>query len=177
MTKQNHLMRAVTVAGLFLCALAAHAVPITNTYHVQLFDTSNPQMQLGQGSFTATVESSVAEDLCNSANCTVSAFSFDVLGETFGLADLLLFGYKQNFGVITDYLFIAGSGSAVSIGVADLPSEGTNFWQLKDLVSGEVQTFEPNTVRTTVPEPATLSLLGLSLLGMRTLRRKQSVNA
>ena len=168
----------------FACGIAffanlsvANATPIT--YHADLFNTVGGNVLEGSGFFTVDTAGQSPSGICSSNDCLTN-FDFTVGSEgwKFGSAGGLIQFLADAQGLITDYGLLLAPGTLGDVlAVADVPFAATITWNVTN-ANGIVSTCDGNgagcVVTKTVPEPTTLSLLGLSLVGFGWWQRKRA---
>jgi len=153
---------------------AGLATPLT--YHVQLFDSANTLR--GSGFFTAAVMADASSETCNAC---ISDSSFDFGGATWDETDISFFFYSSDSSaVVTNYVLQMHNSNNEYLYICDklftqgCPAEtGWYFGSTEPPYFDE--SIGADSVRTTVPEPATLALFGLGLaaLGLQGRRRAE----
>lgn len=160
---------------LMMATTSAHATP--QLYNVELFDDLN--VLRGTGSFgvdNVPPDPTASHFLhAQSGDFSLLSFSFDVLGVPYTLTDVFTFQLVADAtGRVADWGFIAlnqGVGFLQAQDIDNLPpSIGGTEWFAGN-INERVSVGGNDTVITTVGEPATLSLLFLSLIGLVSRRR------
>lgn len=182
---KKYLMTLLVICGMFLIGVQAHALSITPS-NTALIIATGQDMAGNQNSTSKILEYIDAQGLVGTAT---ELYKQDVGGAESGvLANSYNAALSESGGVIT---FTGGSyiGDPQFMLVKDGNNDPwwylfnlTNVWNGTETI--ELSGFWPNngsishvslygTSTTSVPEPATLILLGLGLLGIAGIRRKK----
>ena len=166
------------LASVFLISpLAANAVPITLDFTVSGFGVSN-----GNAAPTDPVSGTIVYDAAGLGATinSLTSISLTLNGYVYSLSEI---DFQSPFGGNTDIIYGSLSGTGISNLTNDfwirfdrVAATGFDFAYASASLSGiwTSMSFTSFSLRAaTVPEPGTLSLLGVGLLGFAMLRRRR----